>query len=97
MFPCLKRTTILKENAPRETGEASPAGHTHGKSGPKIIQGPGGVTTSPTLLGPGVEPAELSEIAVDSSPPRAAAPATLPKRKGSIKTNEYLTVAQCWC
>jgi len=36
------------------------------ESGPKIIKGPVGVTTSPTLLGRfGVERAELSEIAFD--------------------------------
>jgi len=44
------------------------------ESGPKFVQRPGSVTTSPTLLGPVlVEPAELSDIAVDcevSGPPR---------------------------
>jgi len=40
---------------------------TPGESGSKVVQGPGGVTTSPTLLGPrlGAKPAKLSEIAVD--------------------------------
>jgi len=37
------------------------------ESGPEVIQGLGGVTTFPTLLGLvlGVNPAKLSEIAVD--------------------------------
>jgi len=36
------------------------------ESGPEVVQGPGGMTTFPILLGPVlVEPAGLSEIAVD--------------------------------
>jgi len=33
------------QNVPGNIGEASPAGYT-------LVQGPGGVTTSPTFLGP---------------------------------------------
>jgi len=38
----------------RKNGEISPSGYSlHPReSGPKFVQGPGGVTTSPTLLGP---------------------------------------------
>jgi len=42
------------QNAPGKNGELSPSGYSrHSReSGPKFIQGPGGVTASPTLLGP---------------------------------------------
>jgi len=62
------------------------------KSGPEVVQGPGGVTTSPTLLGTGLEdPAEISEnllLTSISSPPRDAAPVTLPEGKAGMKMNE---------
>jgi len=37
------------QNDPQKISEANPAGYTHGKA--EFVQGPGGVTTSPTLLG----------------------------------------------
>ena len=43
------------QNVPGKIGEVSPSGysmHTRGESGAEIVQGPRGVTTSPTLLGP---------------------------------------------
>jgi len=40
------------QNALRKTGEASPAGLNPRESGPEVVQGLGGVTTSQTLLGP---------------------------------------------
>ena len=59
-------------------------------SGPKCVQGPAGVTTSPTLLG--TSWCGASRTIWDccwswdiSGPPRAAAPATLPKGKAGTK------------
>jgi len=42
------------QNVPAKNGEQSPSGcSVHPReSGPEVVQGPGGVTTSPTLLGP---------------------------------------------
>jgi len=40
------------QNAPGKNCELSPSGYSLHPSGPKFVQGPGGVTTSPTLLGP---------------------------------------------
>jgi len=37
--------------APGRNIEESPAGYSHGKAAHKVFKGPGGVTTSPTLLG----------------------------------------------
>ena len=56
------------QNAPGKNGDICPLGYSlHPRqSGPEIVQETGGVTASPTLLGPfGMEPAELSAIAVD--------------------------------
>jgi len=42
------------QHVPGKNGELSPSGYSlHPlESGPEFVQGPGGVTTSPTLLGP---------------------------------------------
>jgi len=56
------------QNVPGKIGEVNRSGYSlHPReSGPVVVQGPGSVTTSPTLLGLlGVETAEQSEIAVD--------------------------------
>jgi len=39
------------QNLPRKISEVSLAGYNHGKAD-EVVEGPGGVTTSPTLLGP---------------------------------------------
>jgi len=52
------------QNVPGKIGEVSPSGYTlHPReTGPEVVQGPGGVTFPASL---GVEPAELSWIAID--------------------------------
>ena len=42
------------QNVPGKNGELSPSGYSlhPWESGPKFVQGPSGVTTCPTLLGP---------------------------------------------
>ena len=39
------------QNLPRKISEVSLAGYNHGKAD-EVVEGPGGVTTSPALLGP---------------------------------------------
>jgi len=57
------------QNIPGEIDEVSPSGYTlHPReSGPEVVHGPGGMTTSLILAWArlGVEPTELSKIAVD--------------------------------
>jgi len=47
-----KQVRPRAHHVPGKTGEASPVGSTHGKAALEVIQGPGGVITSPTLLDP---------------------------------------------
>ena len=63
--------------------------------GPEVVQGAGGVTTSPTLLGPvlvwsqhNYQKLLLTVTWGISSPPGAAAPANLPRGKVGMKMNE---------
>lgn len=56
---------FLKTTAPGKIGESIPDGFSRGKA---VVQGPDGVTTSPTLFARScldVEPAKLFEIAVN--------------------------------
>jgi len=61
----------------------------------EVVQGPGGVTTSPTLLGSrlGVEPTELSDISENREVFRvfkATTPTNLPRGKMGMTTNEWM-------
>jgi len=63
------------------------------ESGPEVDQRPGGVTTSPILLGPVLVWSQQNYLRLlktrdISSPRRAATPATLPREKAGIKMNE---------
>jgi len=63
------------------------------KSGPEVDQGPGGVTTSPTLLNPllAMEPTELSEIGKKYDVFQVLLgllPTSHPRGKARVKMNE---------
>jgi len=65
-------------------------------SGPEVVQGPGGVTTSPTLLGPVLVWSQrnyqrllLAVRCLESF--QGSGPATLPRGKVGVKTNELMT------
>jgi len=86
------------QNFPGNNSGLSPSGYSlHPReSGPKFVQEPGGVTTSPTLLGPVLVWSQqnylrLLLIVRYSGAPRAAALATLPKGKAAWKwENEWV-------
>jgi len=89
------------QNVPVKIGQLSPSSYSlhPRKSSPEFIQGPGCVTTSPTLLGPVWvwKPAELSEIFVDREVfrvllARATAPATLLKGEAGMKMSELMSM-----
>jgi len=78
------------QNVPGNNSGLSPSGYRkhQRQSGPKFVQGPGDVTTSPTLLGPVLVWSQqnylkLLLIVRYSGAPRAAALATLPKEKAA--------------
>jgi len=80
------------QNVPGKIGKASPAGYTQGNR-PKIVQGPGGVTTSPTWLFPSWNGASktmrlLLTVRNFDSTYRPAALATLPRENVGMKINE---------
>jgi len=83
------------QNASGKNDELSPSGYSlHPReSGPNFVQGPGGVTTSPILLGPVLVWSQqnylkLLLIVRYSGAPRAAAPATLTKEKPGTKMSK---------
>jgi len=84
---------------PRKNDELSPSVYClHPReSGPKFVQGPGGVTTSPTLLDSVLvwsyqNYLSLRLIAGISGPLRAAASTALPKGKVSTKMSKWMSV-----
>jgi len=82
-------------NVLRRVGGESPSVYSlhQRESGPEVVQGPGGVTTSPILLGPVLVWSQQNYLRLllivryfGSS--WAAAPATLPKGKAGAKMSE---------
>ena len=69
-----------------------------GESGPKVVQGPGGVTTSPTVLGPVLVWSQrnylrlLLTLGYFKSSSKGCCPATLLRRKAGMKVNEWIWI-----
>jgi len=85
VWPCV-------QNVPGKNGELSPSGYSlhPQESGPEVVQAPGDVTKSPTLLGPVLVWSQQNylrlQLIVRSF--EGCCPATLPKGTAGTKMSE---------
>ena len=83
------------QNVPRKIGQVSPSGYSlHPReSGPEVVQGPGGMTTYPSLHGPVLVWSQHWDGCWSwgsSRPPKNAGPGTLPRRKPGTALNKWV-------